>query len=44
MCLCNYLKNNQSKKGWGMAQAIELLLNKHETSSSIPCTAKKKKG
>jgi hypothetical protein len=35
-----YLKNNQQKKYWeragGMAQAVELLPNKHEALSSNP--------
>jgi hypothetical protein len=38
-----YLKNNQSKKGWGVAQSVELLPSKCETLSSNCTNAKKKK-
>jgi hypothetical protein len=38
-----YLKNNYSKKDWGMAQVVDCLSSKHKALSQIPVLPKKKK-
>jgi hypothetical protein len=37
-----HLKNNQSKKGWGMAQMVECPPNQHKALSSIQVLLEKK--
>jgi hypothetical protein len=36
-----YLKNNQSKNGWGMVQLAECLVSKYDALSSYSNTVKK---
>jgi hypothetical protein len=38
-----YIKNNQSKKGWGMTQVVEHFTSKCEAQNSNPSTAKREK-